>query len=614
MLLGTGKADITAFKEGVGMLGYGQAFNIMENVATPLYARAFIFKHKEKIVAYINCELGFITPSLKRGVVKKLRRKFDKKEYNNNNILIAAQHTHSGPSGFSHHGLYNTNSPGFVLEIYNKIVDGIVEAILEAEKSLEEVTLQFSTGKFEEDKEVGFQRSLKAYLKNPEAKKITKKELHLGINREMQLIQFLNNKNEIKGSINWFGTHPTSLPNTNTSVCSDNKGFAARYLEEKLQENNPNFISIFAQGSCGDVSPRFQYNKKHTRLRGKLDGKYLNDDMKSAQYNGQLQYEKALELINVKDQTEIEVNEIDSGLIYVDFSNILIDEKYTGGIKNARTSSSCMGVAFLKGAPDGPGMLEPFAYITSLLSRTVKIAEYVRALFMPKEWGMAMRQKYTSQGNKDIVIESGDRKIMGTYDVNNLILPAWVDETISNLKKFHRRGALDKNPWTPQILPLQIIKIGTLAICAFPFEITTIAAQRLQKSIENLLLGHGYTKVILSPYSNAYNGYITTHEEYQVQCYEGGHTVFGEWSLAALQTEFEKLVVEMLKPEEERNLSHDVTPLVFTKEDLNKFSYFKGQYYLNTIKRKERLAKVKERRKNKLEKRKDKIQKKLDKL
>ncbi|MCB0538151.1 MAG: neutral/alkaline non-lysosomal ceramidase N-terminal domain-containing protein [Chitinophagales bacterium] len=615
MLLGTGKADITAFKEGVGMLGYGQAFNIMENVATPLYARAFLFKTDEKLIAYINCELGFITPSLKRGVVKKLRRKHDKTEYNNNNILLAAQHTHSGPSGFSHHGLYNTNSPGFVLEIYNKIVDGIVEAILKAEENFEEVSVQYSEGEFEEEKEVGFQRSLKAYLKNPEAKKITKKELHLGINREMRLLKFVNEKNEIKGSINWFGTHPTSLPNTNTSVCSDNKGFAAQYLEDDLQKNKTDFLGIFAQGSCGDVSPRFQYNKKHSRIRGKLDGKFLNDDMKSAQYNGQLQYEKAKELITKENQTKIEVNELDYGLMYVDFSNIIIDEKFTGGIKNARTSPSCMGVAFLKGAPDGPGMLEPFAYITALLSRAVKAGEYVRALFMPKEWGMAMRQKYTSQGNKDIAIESGDRKIMATYDINNLILPAWVDETISNLKKFHRRGALDKNPWTPQILPLQIVKLGTIAICAFPFEITTIAAQRLQKTIEDILIGNGgYTKVILNPYSNAYNGYITTYEEYQVQCYEGGHTVFGEWSLAALQTEFEKLAKEMLKTEDERNLSHDVTPLVFTKEDLNKFSYFKGQYYLNTIKRKERLAKVKARRRNKLEKRKERIQKKLDDL
>lgn len=185
---------------------------------------------------------------------------------------------------------------------------------------------------------------------------------------------------------------------------------------------------------------------------------------------------------------------------------------------------------------------------------------------------------------------------------------------ISNLKEFHRRGALDKNPWTPQILPLQIIKLGNLALCAFPFEITTIAAQRLKKSLEDILLGKGYQEVILFPYSNAYNGYITTFEEYQVQEYEGGHTVFGEWSLAALQTEFEKLALEMLKPKEQRSLNNDINPLVFTDDDLNKFSYFKGQYYMRKLKRAENLKRLNENKKKRLEKKMNEIQSKIDQL
>jgi len=233
---------------------------------------------------------------------------------------------------------------------------------------------------------------------------------------------------------------------------------------------------------------------------------------------------------------------------------------------------------------------------------------------MPKEWRLRMIQKYISQGKKRIVIESGDRKIMGTFNISKLILPSWVDEMVGNLKTFHKRGALDNNPWTPQILPLQIVKLGTIALCAFPFEITTIAAQRLKKTLEDILLGKGYTDVILCPYSNAYNGYITTYEEYQVQEYEGGHTVFGEWSLAAVQTEFEKLALEMLKPKEYRSLSNEVNPLVFSDDDLHKFSYFKGQYYISKLKRQERLAKVKERRRRNLEKRKGNIQRKIDEL
>ena len=303
------------------------------------------------------------------------------------------------------------------------------------------------------------------------------------------------------------------------------------------------------------MTPRFQYNPKHSLQRGKWDGKYLNDDIKSAKYNGQLQFEKAEEIIQHHSTQEIIADELDFGLSYVNFANLEVNPKFTNGKEGVRTSPSCMGVAFMEGSKiDGPGMLQPLTFFAKQLSNAVKGFEYAKAIFMPKEWSLAMRQKYTAQGNKKIAIESGARKIMGTFDVNNLIIPAITDEIIGNLKKFHRRGALDKNPWTPQVLPLQIIKIGEIALCAFPFEITTIAGQRLKKSIEDVLLGESYSEVILCPYSNAYNGYITTYEEYQVQEYEGGHTVFGEWSLAALQGEFEKLAIEMLKTKEQRSL------------------------------------------------------------
>lgn len=614
--LGVAKADITAFKEGVGMLGYGIYYNIMEEVETPLYARAFVFQNEEIKIAYVNCEIAFITPSIKRGVVKKLNRKYKELGYTNQNLLLNAQHTHSGPGGYSHHGIYNMNCPGFVIDVYNDIVDGIVESIVLAEQNLEDVETFIGTSEFAPEKEVGFQRSIKAYLQNPEAKRISNDERHLGIDREMTLMKFVGKDSKLKGAINWFGTHPTSLPNTNTKVCSDNKGYAAQYLEDALKKENKNFVGVFAQGTCGDVTPRFKFNPKHSRQRGKWDGKFLNDDIKSAQYNGHLQFEKALEIIEDLSSRPMESSQLDSGLLYADFGNIQVDPKYTGGKENIRTSPACMGVAFLKGTYyDGPGMLEPLGLLSKGITKFVKFFEYLKAAFMPMEWRIAMLQKYSSQGKKNIAIETGARKIMGTFNISKLIIPSWADEVVSNLKTFHKRGALDNKPWAPQILPLQVFRIGSVALCAFPFEITTIAGQRLKKTLEDLIVGkQGYTEVILCPYSNAYNGYVTTYEEYQVQEYEGGHTVFGEWTLAALQTEFEKLIVEMLKPKKERSLSNEINPLVFSHDDLNKFSYFKGQYYLAKLKRKEKLENLKARRKAKLEKRKNIIQEKIDKL
>lgn len=588
MLVGIAKSDITTYKEGVAMLGYGQPANIMKSIATRLYARAFVFKNTEnQKVAFVNCELCFITQSIKRGVLQHLTENHPEFNYTDHNLILNAQHTHSAPSGYSHYGLYNAAAPGFVREIYTDLVNKIALSIVQAEQNFQDANLSIGSDTFAPEKEVGFQRSIKAYLQNPEAKKITKDSLNLGIDREMTLLKIVSKTGKDLASINWFGTHTTSLPNNNTSVSADNKGYAASYFEAEKQEG---FVAAFAQNTCGDVSPKYKYNPKLPMQRGYWEGKFA-DDTKSAQYNGKLQYELATEIYHKKNNTIINSDAIDSGLQYIDFGNIQVNSKFTNGVQNVRTSPAAMGVSFFYGSQiDGPGMHKILYLGGKLLARFVKLLEYVKAPFMPKEWRITMLQKYYAQSTKDIIIEAGARKILGAYNISNLIIPGWADETVHALKEFYRKGAFDKHPWTQQVLPLQIVKLGSIALACFPFEITTIAGQRLKKTIEEILIGNGYDKVILCPYSNAYAAYITTYEEYQVQEYEGGHTVFGEYSLAALQTEMEKLAVEMLKPKNERNLNHDIVPRQFTEDDLEGFKYYKNNVYKKYLKQKDKQA------------------------
>jgi hypothetical protein len=87
------------------------------------------------------------------------------------------------------------------------------------------------------------------------------------------------------------------------------------------------------------------------------------------------------------------------------------------------------------------------------------------------------------------------------------------------------------------------------------------------------------------PYANGYSGYVTTNEEYQVQMYEGGHTVFGEWTLAALQTKFYQLSKAMLKPKAERVVKHDDMPPDFTEDDLNQYPFYKRAWYVRQEKK-----------------------------
>lgn len=589
--IGCGKADITAFKRGVGMLGYALPTHIMLDVETPLYARTFLFDNNNKKIALVVCELAFITPALKKGVIDKLNAHAAHLGYNASNLLLTAQHTHCSPSGYSFHGLYNMSCPGFIPEIYEKLVNGITESILEAEKNYHNSSILLGKSKFDDDIPVSFNRTVESYNQNPEVTKYSFAKRHLAVDREMTLLHFVNEQGDAIGSINWFAVHTTNLPNNYLKLCSDNKGFAADNLEKDLRLKNLKYVGAFAQGACGDVSARVKYNPKLPFQRGKYEGFY-HDDMKSSKFNGMLQYEKAADIITLLEDNDYAQGEIDHVLMHVDFSAIDILPEFANGTTNAVTSPSCMGVAFIRGSiMDGPGTPAIIGNAAKALARTVKYFELSKAKAKKSDVGDANIRKYQAQGRKDIVIETGARKILGNSDVKNLILPDFADELVRAIKHFHRVGGLDTYAWTPQILPLQIFKIGKIAICALPFEITTVASWRLRKTIEDVLLPSGkISQVILAPYSNAYNGYITTYEEYQVQDYEGGHCAFGQWALNGLQQEMHYLATQLLMPEEQRNL-HKATPHNYHISDVMKMQSYENIYYTRVRKKEERIAK-----------------------
>jgi neutral ceramidase len=77
----------------------------------------------------------------------------------------------------------------------------------------------------------------------------------------------------------------------------------------------------------------------------------------------------------------------------------------------------------------------------------------------------------------------------------------------------------------PRILPIQIIGIGSLHLVGMPFEITLETGRRIQESVARVLPDAG--TVAVSSVANEYSGYAATPEEYALQFYEGGHTLYG---------------------------------------------------------------------------------------
>lgn len=561
--VGASKVELVFEGEGFGMMGYGRAFNVFKGRSTPLYARSFCFENADGgRVFFVQAEICMVFPEIKRELLERLRKNYPDNLFRDDNVMVTGQHTHSGPAGYSHYPLYNFAVPGFRPHLFEAIVRCFYDAVVKSYENRQDAVLKFGHGDFPEGDEVGFNRSLDAYNLNPEVKKRKPTETHLAMERTMWLLKAETPEGDAIGQINWFGVHPTSLGNRVYKISYDNKGYAAEYLEEDM---GGNAVALFAQQFAGDISPNF-----HGKGKKWPKGKF-KDDIESAKFNGRLQSNQALRILAKMDNRHrLKTDNIDSEVVYRDFSKVKVDPEFTGGIEGERTAMPCHGVAFLKGTPvDGKGMPEGIAKLAVSISQSHRNSELNKAKILAPEKRDPIEAKYKAQDPKDIAFETGEGIVMGTKDIKNLFLPGILDGTVMQMKKEHRNGALRELPWTPVVIPLQYLRIGELAIIGFPGEITTVAGQRLRELCKEILAESGIRHVVISSYANSYFGYCTTYEEYQAQLYEGGHTVYGSRTHDAFRTEYKKLLTECLKPAGERKFERNAKPREFSDKELS---------------------------------------------
>ena len=568
--IGHAKSDITAFFPNIVMLGYGNPKNTVHSVDTAVSVRTFWIKSEKtnREFIFINLELCFVTQALTDAVWEEVKNEFPNSTLKRDQLIFTAQHTHSAPSGFTHYAIYNTPTEGFSPKVLNTIKEGVINSLKMAHEKMRPAKIFVKKGEFKLDIDISFNRSLCAYNNNEEIQSpLIPAEQNKAVNREMVLLEFVDKQGTF-GVINYFAVHCTNILWSNHYISPGNKGYASLYLEEYFKEKHgrQDFLAAFNQGNAGDVSPIFTPPWWQSFIP--------RDDLKMIQKskdNGKLQYLGAVDFLKNKG-IEIHDDEMDSELIYVDMGNVQIEnqhlpEKYKG--ESLMTSSPCLGVAFIRGS-EGAGIVTPLAWMVILITNFIKYFEYFLSLFKDQEFKQSLKRKMLSQAPKNIFVEAGNKKVLGTRNIMGLLIPNFFDSSIAYFKKVHKNGGVREHTWTQQILPLQISIMGGFAFIGIPAETTTMAGERIRKALIDIFSEkHGFKDVLLCPYSNSYCGYITTPEEYDKQCYEGGHTVFGKWTQPAFQTELVKLAIEMMKPKEQRLLNRELLPPQFSKNELD---------------------------------------------
>ncbi|MFK4084945.1 neutral/alkaline non-lysosomal ceramidase N-terminal domain-containing protein [Kribbella sp. NPDC020789] len=473
---GCGIADITGEPADAGMLGYGKAGQRTEGIHLRLRARAFVIAgiSGDRRVLIVVTDLPMVFDSVCRALLGRLRRRYGSL-YTEENTLVTATHTHCGPGGYAHHRLYHGTSGGFRPKTFAAIVDGMTEAVVRAHEDVAPAVLTLVHGEL---RDASANRSKVAFDNNPAA---DRQYFPDAVDTRTTLLR-IERAGGAAGAINWFPVHNTSMTNTNRLISGDNKGYAAYHWErlvagtDYLTRRPGDFVAAFAQTNAGDLTPNLDLRPGHGPTA---------DEFENTRIIGLRQYEAAARLMSASGEPLS--GGVDYRITHVDLSDTVVRPEFTGDGRPHRTGPPVGGASALAGSeedgPAFPGFHEGRNPLWDSISRLI----YRR---LPRLGDV--------QAPKALVV-----------------------------------GGL-RGHYVARCAPVQLLRIGRLYLLGIPAEVTIVAGLRLRRTVASVV-GADLADVLVVGYSNGYLHYVTTPEEYDTQQYEGGSTLFGRWTLPALQ-------------------------------------------------------------------------------
>jgi neutral ceramidase len=514
----------------LNLMGYANTSQLGTGLRQRLYSRAFIVGEPDVPAnrwVYLVLDTQSGDTAVRDGTLEGLRNMGPEYAmYGHHNVAVTGTHSHSGPGAWLNYLLPQITSRGFSKESYEAIVQGTLLSIQRAHESLTPGSITVGKTRIED---ANINRSLYAYLANQESERQKYKD---DVDKDLTLLRFTRSSDgKDIGILTWFAVHGTSMLGNNTLITGDNKGVAAYLFEKSMQSTDaaPDFVAGFSQANVGDTSPNVlgaycedgsgqmcRVNdstcggrNEDCHGRGPFFG--LNDGgTKSCFEIGRRQFEGARTLYSsmasaAKPGSLIAGGAVRSLHTFVSLAN------YTFPHPNGSLVATCpaaLGYSFAAGTSDGPGAFD-FKQNSSRSGNASPLWAVVRDLIhSPGE------EQQRCQYLKPILLDVGET--MRPYQ------------------------------WAPNIVDIQLLRVGQFIIIVSPGEATTMAGRRWREAVHDaavssrLLSNSELTRddntepiVVLGGPANSYTHYITTEEEYAVQRYEGASTLYGPHTLNA---------------------------------------------------------------------------------
>lgn len=488
-LVGCGIADATGAVAGQGTMGYSDPEIVAEGLLMRTWVRAFVIVDQATggRVAFVTADIACVFQSVHLAVMQRLAQRFGDL-YTERNVNLNATHNHSSCGGTAREYAHSLAAYGFQRNSHEAEVAGFVAAIAAAHENLAPGALLLGRGELHD---ASANRARVAFDLNPPEDKAC----FPGANDPAVTVLRLQQGGRDVGAISWFATHGTSLTDRFRLIAGENKGFASYRWEHdehgvRPGERRPGFVAAFPQTNAGDMTPNLHLTP--WRPSGPTDDNVLN-----CAIIGERQYRAARTAFD--GARPMLTSGVDAAVRYLDLGDTRIDGAYTPDGLPARTTPAMMGITLAANKST-----DNYHHIVPVLE----------------------------EGMTNPLVDA-----LGGMDAP---IMQWMRDAQAPKLILVPLGLLPPRPWVPGVVAVQVLRIGDLVLAAGPAEFTIVAGLRIRRVVARAL-GTAVENVLVQGYANGYTGYAVTPEEYDSQQYEGGHTLYGRYTLPAYMQEFDRL-------------------------------------------------------------------------
>ena len=497
---GVGKADITP-KVGYYLGGWTRADRIAGGQHTRLHSRALVLERDGRKLALVAVDL-FMVPG---GLVKHVGDALRARGFGEQNLLISASHTHSGPGGYANFKTFNTAAPSLQTatdplsfyhlldpkpadrQLYTFLVNQIATAVRRADEDLGPAVGGWGVSSLEG---ITRNRSVEAHLANH------------GVIRE-----YAEGSAELDpaGVIHTIDPKVSVLRVDKVVRRTVRRGRGKRSKRKRVRVRVPiGAWTNFADHGTVTKSSFQYYNQDH-------HASAIHDFEEAVRREGKVP--AGQEVLNV-------------------YGNSNEGDQSAGLDRSGPAASDFVGQA------EASAMLRAWRDARRALSSTPAFDfRWTRICFCGQ---MTEGGPVASSPVIGMPFLTGSEEERGPlYDVTQVPFEGRRAPASTDPAQGNKSGIPISE--VPRAVPLMSVRLGTGMIVSLPGEPTTGVGERVRESVGAAISGSGVGHIVVAGLTNEFIQYFTTPEEYERQHYEGGSTLFGKYSSNLLKLELAEL-------------------------------------------------------------------------